>query len=450
MAEKLTIPASAFRKALTRPAALQEMAAGEAERQLRWDQVRVSAAQAIIQQPEILTYFKLLRARKVSRDLSELHGLACRLIEAIYDVRHAPSKEVPTESEDVLRATDVAPEELSPENLRALIPLLAKVTKSVAGSAVSNKTVLTDDAGQRIQRILPEIARRQNDIAKDLAAVTAGSAQMYLTLLPTAASSAVVEARKAVQMPPSATGLTSLISVGGVLRSLSVPSSAEFKVNQGSRFPVGMAVSILGTTVEMTVDPRLLRIQAGDYAKVGSQESVITSVSSTGFQTATALPSGELRVVSALQRHLMLLLPTLRDLRGLSQRKIDAARLDVAQAPLPFVSRILAEVSNLAAAIAPLTLNAVRVLRYFGVVEPSGSSALTDLYAAGIPASKEVSEAARLLETTLRSQGFDRAAESLRSGRYEIFAELSFTSAVSSFSLDSQSAAVLQFSRGAL
>jgi hypothetical protein len=406
-------------------------------------------AQTLIHQPEILQYFRLKRARALGIALSDLHALLCRAVEAAYDSQTTPVEVQVPSSAEVVRQIDQTLRNPTEDGLRAVLRQSGELANQMTRSLVRNKVVSIDDAGNRLTRILHDVRRRLADVAIIVSDITSGDSQLHSTLLPVAAVAPLLSLKRAAQQTQPSAALAGIVASGGAIRALSFPSSSSHRLSEASAFPSKFQSSRQGQTVLLTINPLLCRVEVGDILRVGNFLTEITGVSSVGVTVSDAAPEGPVTITSAAKNLMIEAVKEVYPLKALLRADIPTPEEAASISSRGDAARLMQRLAAAAAQVSTVTTNTARCLNAFGVPVPTETTLLQTILSIPTEVAPSLAEVSRRLVLDLDREGFDKAAELLRRGRFAIFAETVFTSAVRAFDLDAQTSELLQYARGA-
>jgi hypothetical protein len=392
---------------------------GYEERRQTWNQTRATAAQLLMSEPGILNYMKARHRGTVLQEMSNIHGLLCKLVSLISDFIEGPETELEDSAEGLrtlvqkrIDGTQVPLSALKSEAASAL----RGITKQSVRRRRSTESVTLD----RLSAIQREVELRLSDV-RSILSVAAFEGQS-LSLLESVATGPVYEKLfQAAQQTPSMDQAVEIALSIGSLESMSRAPSIRYQLHKDRSIPFPFDVEASGATLTFSTSPALLGIQVGDVINAGGVQTTVSAVAERSVTVADEVASVESVFITD---------PGYTTFKAFS----DAVRFvfDITAQQVtkslslhnrPDASKAAARIAGQAALIAPLTVDAQHALSVLGTDVDDSRDALSALRALNVEEPAATTAVIDRLRDLFRDEGFFVADEKILRGDITVLFE---------------------------
>lgn len=412
MAEKLTLTDDLISSRLHIQRRLDEPRVGYNERIQTWDRSRSTIAQLLISYPSVLNFIKARNSGVVLQELSNIHGLLCKLVSLIADI----TEQIPQEAEgsfiDLQRLV-----QSSIDSKRVPIQTLKKTAALAVANTVKNsvrrKRVVQEVSLERLSSIQRDIENRIVTL-KNTLSIAAFDGQPLSGLKSVAVAPLYEKLYQSTTAPPSVDEAVNIMMSVGSIEAMERTSSVRFKVHKELQIPVSFSTSCSGTLVTFDISPSLLGIQAGDQITVGPKTVEIVTVSSDSIEVSEAVSDSNIVLVrDSSYSQFRVFSNAVQFVFSLNTEEITK--------PLSTHNRSSASsaayrIAKQAAMIAPISTEASHGLSILGAETPTGENKLDLLRSIQIEEPPEVSTIISRIRELLRDEGFNVADQKIMHG----------------------------------
>ena len=385
---------------------------GYEERRQTWDQTRATAAQLLMSEPGILNYMKARHRGTVLQEMSNIHGLLCKLVSLISDFIEGPETEL-EDSAEGLRTLVQKRIDGTQVPLSALKSEAASALRGITQQSVRRRRSTEPVTLDRLSAIQREAVIRLSDV-RSILSVAAFEGQS-LSLLESVATGPVYEKLfQAAQQTPSMDQAVEIALSIGSLESMSRNPSIRYKLHKEQSIPFPFDVSASGTTLTFSIDPALLGIQVGDSINVSGVQTTVSAVAESSVTVADEVTSVESVFITDPGY------ATFKSFSDAVQFVFDISAQQVTKSlslhNRPDASKAAARIANQAALIAPLTVDAQHALSVLGTDVDDSTDALSALRALNIEEPPATTATIDRLRDLFRDEGFFAADEKILRG----------------------------------